>query len=134
MQIQYLQATLSDNPENRQLLLESFLYAEMGDEFGEILLEIAGAVSSEQLQRVLGDIDSIRDSTSEIARLLASNEQGEVYARGLNLAIVKRTTEILSIIPALAEGERVVAKSKYLNSTPEVDITQIEHPMAALAI
>ncbi len=115
-------------------LLESFLALEMGDEFGEILLEIAESVDGEQLGMILGCVADIRESMRVIANRFDLGGRGDGYAKGINLATVKRVTEVLSVIPSLAREEGVVAVSPYMRGTAEVKIGQIEHPIAVLKL
>lgn len=130
-----LQQTLAKQPDqNKILLLESFLALEMGDEFGDILLSIAETVSPEQIQDILSHVESIRAAAHSLSSSLTKIGGGEAYGRGINLAIVKRTTEVLSVIPDLANGIPVEAHARYQSNFHPVQISQIEHPVAALTI
>lgn len=81
-------------PEHRAQFAEAFLATEFGDDFGDILLDLADANEPMELSPVLERINTIRQNGAQIAEIFgkdfAMDKRGAV-------AFIKRTTELLAL-------------------------------------
>lgn len=98
---------------SRQQLAEAFLALEFGDDFGDILLDLAESEDAESVADRLGDIITVRQSGERIARLFTSEDYfDQTISAALPDALAKRTTELL----ALARQEGIEAVGVSLSS------------------
>lgn len=102
---------------DRTEFLGAFLAMEFGDEFGNVLVDIAEKVSTSELQSLLHEINSVRASSEHIRQFYGENVDSQL---GLSIesAFNKRTTEVLALVKRIANGQQLLVHDR---STDQVE-------------
>ena len=95
-----LKDTITRDPEHSVIFLESFLALEHGDEFGEILVNLAEKMKPAEFQMLNQEIAAIRENIGKLVEFVS--EADEVIGSGLEHAAILRVTELLAVAEALS--------------------------------
>lgn len=113
---------------------EAFLATEFGDDFGDILLDLAETTESHTLHQAVEHIAQVRESGRVIAERFASEDSlDRVIAERIPTAFAKRVTEMLALarqdgvgevmesLEAVAEASSKIAKGLASGTFTQVD-------------
>ena len=86
------------SPAEKLYFTEAFLATEFGDDFGDILLDLAETADSSELHRAVELIADVRKAGREIAEQFVSEEPlDRLIAERMPTAFAKRVTELLAL-------------------------------------
>ncbi len=94
-----------ENKNLRIKLLENFVAADFGEDFGDALLDIANSsrISGEQLEEILDKVSSCRESIREISGLYDKFDSG-VFASQYARAANERLTDAITVFREIANN------------------------------
>lgn len=112
--------------DNKKGFAEAFLAMEFGEDFGEVLLNVAEVLDKEDLSKLLTGIENIRNESEDFAAFF-----GEKLGQDVEWAIGERVSEILYV--AKEVQEKGIAEAELLgNRLKTTDINEAINVLAMI--
>lgn len=109
-------------PEDDRLeMFEAFLAMEFGDEYGDVLVDIAEKLPNNEFELLLHEISAIRSKSEAIRQFFERNVDGEL-GQAIERAINKRITEVLALIKRIANEEPLLVHNRTTDQIEETNM------------
>lgn len=116
--------------ESRLTMFQDFIALEQGEEFGEVLLDIAEKAESHERKELLSSILDLRRYAKSFGA--AFSEYNPEFGKSIETASIKRITEALIVVDALLKGETPEATLYNGETIAVVDLSEVTEALRLL--
>ena len=120
--------------EARKVFAEAFLATEFGDDFGELLIDLANSEDHKKLTTGLAHLNSMRQRAYEIGEMFRSGDSiNDLFADRIPIAFIKRTTELLALARQDGLTDELLETMKTLDQVGSAIARSINKPFAVVS-